>query len=357
MNSMKILFAGGGSLGPVTPLLAVAEVLRFTDPSTQFVWAGTPNGPERSLVEAEGIPFFSVSVARIPRYPTWEWIAFPWNILYAWSTAFSILRRERPNIIGCAGGFTGVPFVILGKWMGIPSWLHQPDVKPVMTNRACAPFAKLITVAWPETVTSFPVQKTVVLGQPVRASMLSGNAQRIKKQFGFDQAKPTLLILGGGGGSVWINQAFEAEIDRVRAVANVIHLVGRGKLTAALQNAGAGYAAVELLGRDLADALAAAEVVVTRAGMGALAELAALEKPCVLVPLPNSPQTLNAKTVEAHEAALVVTQMQGTSTLVETVIDLLQDKQKQRLLSLRIGALLAPDAATQVAQRIQKLIL
>lgn len=351
---MKILFAGGGSLGPVTPLLAVAEELRRTDDGVRFVWAGTKNGPERMLVEGAGIKFHAIPVARLTRYASIEWLLFPFRVVGAILGAWFLLNRERPDLVASAGGFTGVPFVLLARYLKIPSWIHQPDVRPVLSNRICASSASLITVAWAETAAAFPADKTIVAGHPVRRSMLGGNAEAGRARFKLSATRPVVLVLGGGGGAQWINRAFDAGQERVRAVADVIHVAGRGKVSEGLRLAGNGYAVVELLGADLADAFAAATVVVARAGMGTLAELSALRKPCILVPLPGS-QEENARAAGRREAAVVVRQSQGSSALIEATMGLLADDEKQRALSHRIGTLFAPDAAELIAGRLREL--
>lgn len=344
---MKILFAGGGTLGPVTPLLAVAEALRAVDTSVQIVWIGTAHGPEKSLVEAAGYPFFALPVARLPRYPSVEWILFPWRMLTAFVGAWRILRRERPDAIGTAGGYTGVPVVKAGWLLHIPIWIHQPDVRPVLSNVVAAPFAKWITVAWEATRASFAASKTDVVGNPTRASLMHGDRARALARFGFSGTRPVLFVMGGGGGSKWINEAIVSLAPRLRDRADVIHVTGHQKTPAS------GYAAVKLLdGSDLADAYAAADLVVARAGMGTIGEVSALCKPTILIPLPKSLQEANAMLAASAGTAVVVQQTEGSEALWNVLSELLADKEKQRLLSERIRTLLPADAATRIATRL-----
>ncbi len=353
---MNILFAGGGSLGPVTPLLAIAEALKRRETTSRFMWAGTSRGPERAFVEAAGIPFHSIPVARLPRYVSVEWILFPFMAMTAFARAWVLLYKERPDLVASAGGFTGVPFVFAAWLLGIPSWIHQPDLRPVLSNRLCAPFASLVTVAWPETAVAFPKKKTEVTGQPVRASVQAGNAEAARKRFGFSMDRPVVLVLGGGGGAQWINEAFEEYGKNVLDQADIIHVTGRGKRLAMLAAMGAGYAAVETLEEELADAFAAAEIVVARAGMGTLAELADLRKPAIIVPLPDSLQVDNARAAEARHAVIIVSQEEGKKTLIETVLDLIADKEKQGSLSKEIGTLFASHAVEHVVNLLMDLI-
>lgn len=353
---MKILFAGGGTLGPVTPLLAVAEALRKLDPSVEFIWVGTPNGPERSAVDAAGIRFLELPVARLTRYPSVEWISLPANALRAAVGAWNILKRERPNLVASAGGFTGVPLVVAARAFGIPSWLHQSDVRPILSSVLSAPFASWITVAWESTGKAFPSRKTRVVGNPARRSLLAASREDAVRGFGLDPSRPTVLVTGGGGGALWLNHMMETVGADLAAEANVIHLTGRGKLTPALQEFGRNYAVEEQLSGRMADALAASDVVVSRAGMGTISELAACRKPAVIVALPGSPQEDNARVLEEARAALVLRQNATTpQEFLEAIRGLLRDGERRRRLGSAIGSLLPTDVADGLAERIRQL--
>ncbi len=340
---MKILLAGGGTLGPVTPLLAVAEELRRLDPNVSFVWAGTRIGPERPLIESMGIPFHAVPAARITRYASVEWLLLPFKVAAAFWSAFQLLRAEKPDLIGAAGGYTGVPFAVLGKLLGIPVWLHQPDVRPVLSNQVAAPCASFVTVAWETTAAAFG-KKAVVTGNPVRAGFAAH--ERVP------QVRPKLLVLAGGTGSQWINRAVAQERERILAVADVVHVTGLGK------NEGwkdrPGYVVREFVEdpQEMASLYASATVAVVRAGMGVLGELSAARVPAVIVPIPNSLQEANASAAEDAGAAFVVRQEEGMAALGDAVVALLSDNEKQRALSQRVGALLPSGAAERIAKRL-----
>lgn len=353
---MKILFAGGGTLGPVTPLLAVAEAWRGIDPTVEFVWVGTPNGPERGAVDASNMRFFSLPVARIPRYPSIEWILFPVNAVRAFVGAWKILRAERPNLVGSAGGFTGVPVMIVARMLGIPTWLHQSDVRPILSAVASAPFAAWITTAWESTAKAFPRGRTTVMGNPVRPSVLAATRAEAVARFELDPSRPTVLVFGGGGGARWINDAMEAIGGELVREANVIHLTGRGKRTEALCSFGKNYVAEELLTVGMGSALAAADVAVSRAGMGALTELAAWRIPSVVIPLPNSPQIDNALALSDASAVLVLAQDDATpQVLLGAIRGLLADASNRKALSAAIGSALPTDVAPALANRLRDL--
>ncbi|MBI4599122.1 UDP-N-acetylglucosamine--N-acetylmuramyl-(pentapeptide) pyrophosphoryl-undecaprenol N-acetylglucosamine transferase [Candidatus Uhrbacteria bacterium] len=325
---MKILLAGGGTLGPVMPLLAAAEAWHYLDSETACVWAGTPDGPERELVEGLGMRFYPVSVARLARYPSWEWARLLGRFMRSLMEAWQILKAEQPSLIASAGGYTAVPLVIAGRLRGIPSWIHQQDAVPSLTNRLLAPFAPWITVAWEETLTAFPGKKTSLVGNPVRASLVQFSKKEALARFSLNEDLPTLLVLGGGGGSRWINQQVHTLRPWLVEHANVIHLTGRGKMEGeSVGYSGTGtYLTAELLTETMPYAWAAADLVVSRAGMGTLSELAAQAKPSILIPLPHSPQERNAALFEEAGAAAILSQAEmDVGTLKKTIDALLAD--------------------------------
>lgn len=351
---MTILFAGGGTLGPVTPLLSVAEAWRRMDPSVSFAWVGTPKGPERSLVEDAEIKFFTLPVARFPRYPSKEWIFLPRQFLRAFFSAWKILKEVKPDLVASAGGYTSVPIVWVAFFHHIPVWIHQQDVLPLLSNRLTAWCATLITTAWKRSTHDFQKRKTIWVGNPVREMFKKGNKEEAARLFALDPLRPTVLVLGGGTGSTWIN-ARMAEIGSYLATrANIIHMTGIGKSTPALEKIGGRYKVAEFLTNRIQHAFAAADVVVSRAGMGVLTELAATRKPSILIPLSRSPQEANAQIVKDAGAAVVLSQeMTSSEEFGREILALLEDEKKQRLLSERIAALLPTDVSDALAERVR----
>ncbi len=354
---MKILFTGGGTLGPVTPLLAVAEAWKQHDPAVEFVWVGTPSGPERETIEKAGIRFLSLPVARLTRYPSMEWVFLPVNLIRAVRGAWSILKFEKPDLIASAGGYTSVPVVIAARIMRIPSWIHQSDVRPILSNKLMAPFATWITVAFAETASAFPKNKTSVVGNPVRSSLLTVDRETAMRRFELDLTRQTVLIFGGGGGASWLNEMMAViGVDLVKDV-NVIHLTGKGKLSLKLIEMKGNYFAGEFLTDRMPSAYAAADLVICRAGTGTISELAALRKAAIIIPLPNSPQEDNARVLSDANAALVLQQNATTpQELLEAIRVLVRDTSRCQHYSDQISHLLQTNVAGLIVDRLQKLI-
>jgi len=349
------MFAGGGTLGPVTPLLAVAKIWKKIDNKATFIWVGTKNGPEKAFIEEAGLPFLYLPVARFTRYPSFEWLFLPFRMLAAFVMAWLLISREQPDLVATAGGFTGVPLAWVAKLRRIPVWIHQPDVKPLLSNLLMAPVATCITVAWKESVKSFPKYKTIHIGNPVREEILAGTKDKAFERFGLDLKLPTIFVTGGGGGSAWLNHMMEDLGQWLAGQANIIHLTGKGKLYERLKHLGNRYHPVERLVEDMPHALAAADIVVSRAGMGIITELSALKKAAILIPYPGKHQAANAAVLEKAGAAIVLPQLRTSlGDLKKALKELLDNKDRRLELGENIAGVLPSDVGEEMVQYVKK---
>lgn len=334
-------------MGPVTPLLAVYEALVQIDPTVESIWVGTPHGPEEHVVTKQGIRFFSLPVARLPRRISIELLALPVTFMRALFGAWRLLRHEHPNVVASAGGYTAVPIILAARVLGVPIWVHQQDVLPILTNRLTAPFASRVTVAFSSSMSLS--RRAQVVGNPVRPSVLMGDASRSAEYFGINKNKPTVLVFGGGTGAEWLNDSIDKIAPSLVGRANVIHLTGMGKRQD--KDRHPDHHVREFLGNEMADALALSDVVVCRAGLGTITELAALEKAAVMIALPHSPQEANASTVE--NACVVLDQHQTSpKELFLQIEKLLDDSNLRKDLGVKMGEELRTDGAEELAQML-----
>mgnify|MGYP001587387497 CR=1 FL=1 len=347
---MKILFTGGGTMGPVTPLLAVWEAWRANDPSVTAVWVGTSRGPERMVVEQQGISFLTLPAARAPRYFSLEWFTSPMVFFVALCNAIRILSAQKPDLVASAGGYTAVPVVYAAKLLGVNVWVHQQDVELTKTTKLTVPFADLVTVAWERNRNDLG-DRVKLVGNPVRPSLLRGSRERAYEEFKISKLKPTVLVVGGGTGSVWINESIDEIASRLIQQANVIHLTGRNK---PIESRHPDHHVREFIDDEMADALAVADVVVCRAGLSTITELAALSKTAVMIPLPKSPQEANADMVA--DACVVLDQRQTTSQqLFDAITALLCDEPTRRDLGARMHSKLRTNIADELVEMLKTL--
>ncbi|MFA5946123.1 MAG: UDP-N-acetylglucosamine--N-acetylmuramyl-(pentapeptide) pyrophosphoryl-undecaprenol N-acetylglucosamine transferase [Patescibacteria group bacterium] len=351
------LFTGGGTLGPVTPLLASAELLREREPDAKIVWIGTPNGPEKSLVESAHFEFISLSAPKFDRTRLWTMPFVLPKFLLSCIRANAILQDLEPQAIVSAGAYVSVPMVVVAKTLGIPVIIEQLDVTPGIANRIMTPFASKILVTWEENMKSFPKKKTALIGGTVRRMITLGQASMARERYGLRADAPTILVLGGGTGAAMLNELMLTIGPELAKEANVIHLTGKGKLMMGLSAIGHGYVPLEFLGEGMADAYALADLVVARAGMGTIMELVALRKPTILVPLPYSHQEANAYAVQARGGAIVLGAGSTPQNLLQTIRKLLKDEPARQTLAQNMGKLFPLGGEEKLVEAIQAIVL
>lgn len=358
---MTILAVGGGTLGPVTPLLATWTVIKKRYPKAKLIWVGTPNGPERQLLEPLHIPFFPLPVAKWPRYPSLAWLTFPVDAWRARRVANRILDQHRSDVVMSAGGFTAVPIVQAARRRGIACVAHQLDLVPGLSNKRIAHLCQSVT-------TSFEYERPPFgdrvsdewIATPTVLTMQSLPAkQAALRSFGFHHDKPVVFILGGGGGSAFINELVHRRLKEWLRFVNIIHSTGPGKNALAEKDRDHdGYHAQELFSQNLAEAYAAADLVIARGGVGTLSEASALKKPLIMIPLPRSPQEQNARACEAQGAVIVFEQSQPNleDQLTKTIQLLLKDEQLGHDMAERLAKFFPTDDGTALAERVMRFL-
>ncbi len=355
----SVLFAGGGTLGPVTPLLAVARKLREMRPDIGLVWVGTPDGPERALVEEANIPFFSIPVAKLPRYLSLSLLAFPWRWMQARRAADGLVKQIKPLAVVSVGGFTAMPVVQAAYARRVPCLTHQLDVTPGLTTKLIAGKCASVTTSFAYSTPPFGTDVlTERIPTPTRMSV-----DRLPERtaacarLGLDPMKRVTVVMGGGTGAQALNEAVWASLDELLKHTQIIHATGAGKGSSVHRSrATKGYRAHELI-ENMNDVYAVADLVVCRAGLGTLSEIAACSLPALVIPMPDSHQEANAHAFEQEEACIVLNQTESFQTDFKTkVIELLDDEITRFHIGERAHRILPTDDGTTFAQRILKII-
>lgn len=344
---------GGGTLGPVTPLIAIAEAWKKLDPNIEFIWFGTSEGPEGDLLKKLGYRFFSIKTAKLSRHFAFSTLIAPIVLYKSYFKARDLIKKEKPDLVMSAGGYVSVPFVWAAKTLKTPTWIHQLDVRPGLANRMMANFASKITTSWEKSLQNYP--KGEWLGTPVRESLRQMSRERVYREYQLDSEYPTVLILGGGLGAEWINKTMAKIGPDLIAKANVIHQTGKGKDLDELEAIGGRYHVKEFI-YEMDKAYAAANLVVCRAGMGTISELAFLRKPTILIPIPGNQQEDNAATLLEANAAIVFDQAMAPGLLSEKITNLLEKQGKLREMGNNISKLIPTEGvATKIAKQARLL--
>lgn len=364
---MRILLAGGGSGGHVFPGLAVAEALRRHSPAVRLDWLGARGAIEERLVPAAGIRLHTIRAGKLNRFVGKETLTNLARVPVGLVEAVALVRRLQPDAVLTCGGFVAVPAGVASRLTGRPLVALQQDVEPNLANRLISPLAGCVVVAFPRSLTRFSPGRAMVLGNPLRASIGQGDATLARQRFGFPADLPLVLVTGGSQGARNLNRLLLGCLPALLGRAAVVHLCGAPSvgLVQAAVAALPGRLAPRYVWREFADEdmphlLAAADLVVSRAGASTLAELAVLGKAALLVPLPpalgRSPQEINAEAFRRDGAAVVLREAATTpAMLLEHIVTLLNDPARRGRLGAAAAALGRPHAATEVAQLLLEL--
>ncbi len=302
---MKILFTGGGTAGHVTPNVALIEVMQAAGHNCHYV--GSRAGIENELIT--GIPFYSISSGKLRRYFSWQNFVDPFRVVWALLESLFLIARIRPDVVFSKGGFLAVPVVLAAWLLRVPVICHESDVTPGLANKISFPFTDTICVNFAETAALVSRDQVVVTGTPLRTSLLKGCASRGRRFLGFAEDKPVLLIFGGSLGATRINAQVRSVIGLLSERYAVIHITGAGNIDESLL-AMPGYVQKAFLNEEFGDVLAAANLVIARAGANTIYELLALRKPHILIPLSGTAsrgdQLVNARIFEKGGFSVVI---------------------------------------------------
>lgn len=356
---MKIIFSGGYTLGPVTPLLAIAEIIKKHHPDVKFLWIGTKTGPERALIEAQGIEFTTITTGKLRRYFSFWNVLDIFRIIIGFFQSIKILWKFGPNLCISAGGFVSVP-VHWAAWVyGTSGWIHQQDVVVGLANRLMAPFASIITTALSSNLKNFSAKKTFWLGNPVRSDVLTGDVARARKIFNLKSDLPVVFATGGGTGSLKVNQLIVHAIQHLVGVCQVIHLSGKERPQELVERAVKHfdyYQAHQFFTSEMKDAYAVADLIIARSGFGTLTEIGAWGKPAILIPKPGH-QEENVVFLEKAGAVILVDERTADgNALAHMIKELLADNIKRKQMAMAMQRLLPVARENDIIAIIEKLL-
>ncbi|MGH3825898.1 MAG: UDP-N-acetylglucosamine--N-acetylmuramyl-(pentapeptide) pyrophosphoryl-undecaprenol N-acetylglucosamine transferase [Pseudonocardiaceae bacterium] len=326
---LRLIATGGGTGGhtypAITTIRATRELLTGAGVELEVLYVGSAGGLESRVAEQEALPFQAVSTGKLRRSANPLRMISTENLRDVGRLARGLVQARRvvrgwePDVVLSTGGYVAVPVGLAARAAGAPLLVHEQTTRLGLANRLLARRACVIAVSSPSSVELLPAAaraRAVVTGNPIRAELLTGDAARGVAALGWagwDAALPTVYVTGGAQGSVQVNRLVEAVLETVLRRANVVHQCGPSSLTELARRAerlpaelAGRYRVVEFLGAELPDVLALADVVVSRSGAGTLAELTALGKPSVLIPLiPTSgnEQEHNARHLQQAGAA------------------------------------------------------
>jgi UDP-N-acetylglucosamine--N-acetylmuramyl-(pentapeptide) pyrophosphoryl-undecaprenol N-acetylglucosamine transferase len=322
----KIVLAGGGTGGHIFPLIAVARQIKAFDEEVKLIFIGPKTEFENIFLEGEGFEIKNILSGKIRRYFSLQnfidIIKIPIGILQA----FIYLFFEAPDIIFSKGGYGSFPTIIAGWFLRIPIIIHESDAVPGLTNRILAKFAKRILVSFPKTP-YFSVKKMLLVGNPIRLEILNGKRDEAIQQFKLHNDRPILLVIGGSQGAQRINEKILSMLSQLLEKFEIIHQVGENNYRNFKKEIEANFPAESLQfyhvypflkEKEMANAYAVSDLIISRAGSGSIFEIAAVGKPSILIPLPEAAQNHqveNAYRYAQTGAAIVIEEKNFTPHL------------------------------------------
>lgn len=310
-HAPTVVLAGGGTAGHINPMLAIARALQEREPDVTIMTVGTENSMEARLVPAAGYDISFIPKVPFPRRPNLDAIKFPGRFRASLKQAEKILTDTGADVLVGVGGYVCTPMYLAARKLGVPVVIHEANAKPGLANKVGAKNAALVATAFPDT----PIAGARTVGMPMRQNIAdldrASEQGAARERLGLDPALPTLVVTGGSLGALSLNRAVAEIIDEIAPAGyQLLHITGRDKAvkdeSGQLRTA-PGYQQVEFI-TSMEDVYAAADLMIVRSGAATVSEVAAVGLPVIFVPLPigNGEQALNARSLVAAGAALLV---------------------------------------------------
>ena len=360
-NNMRFVISGGGTGGHIFPAIAIADALKRRIPDADILFIGAKGRMEMERVPKAGYPIEGLWISGFTK--DLSVLSLPFKLISSLTKARRILKKFKPDAVIGVGGFASGPTLKAANWLNIPTFIQEQNSYPGKTNRNVGKKAKAICVAYNGLEQWFSKDKIHFTGNPLRGN-INGNCDRNEAAsfFGLKANQPVVLLVGGSQGALGINKGITAQLGKLRqGDTQLIWQTGQFYFEQALKE-------VKELGlkdkvkpmvfidrMDLAYSLA--DVVISRAGAMSISELALVQKPVIFVPLPTAAedhQTKNAKQLVDAGAAIMVKNGEADIKLIPTLLELLQDKEKQETMKANIAQFARPNAADDIVDIIIK---
>lgn len=376
-NKPRIIISGGGTGGHIFPAVSIANAIKELRPDAEILFVGAEGRMEMQRVPDAGYKIIGLPVAGFDRKHLWKNFAVLVKLARSQWKARNIIKQFRPQVAVGVGGYASGPTLKTAGMMGVPTLIQEQNSYAGVTNKLLAKKACKICVAYEGMEKFFPAEKIIMTGNPVRQNLLGHSISREEavRYLDLNPAKKTILILGGSLGARTINQTLTAGLDIIRKNPDIQFIWQTGKIyieqvrdaittttgeavhhphISALPN----LYVTDFI-KDMANAYAAADLVISRAGAGSISEFCLLHKPVILVPSPNvaeDHQTKNALALVDKDAAIYVKDAEAKEKLLSVALETVKDNEKLKALSNNIAKLALPDSATVIAKEVLKLI-
>jgi UDP-N-acetylglucosamine--N-acetylmuramyl-(pentapeptide) pyrophosphoryl-undecaprenol N-acetylglucosamine transferase len=329
-------------------------------------YVGREGGLEQRLADQTGIRFEGLRLRGLRSSSPWSIGLSLVQMLGGLSRCRKIFNNFRPQAVLATGGYVSAPAIWTAAQTGVPTIIYLPDLEPGWAIRFLARWAERVAVSFQEAAAFFPIGKAAVTGYPVRPGFYGATRSESRAHFGLDPSKNVVTVFGGSQGAHSINEAVRENLASLLQTVQVLHVSGRQDEAVLRGHRGTlgeansfKYHLFGYLDEDMPMALAAADVVICRAGAATLGELPAVGVPGVLVPYPfaGRHQEKNAEFLSLRGAAVVIKDKNLAGELVPTVTGLLEDRDRLGAMGQAMRALAEPDAAKKIAMLLTRVAM
>ena len=363
-ENIRVILSGGGTGGHIFPAVAIANAIKAAVPKAEILFVGAKGRMEMEKVPAAGYPIEGLWISGLQRRLTTDNLMFPFKVAASLYNARKIIKSFKPDVVIGTGGYASGPTLRMASWLGIPTLIQEQNSFPGITNKMLASRADRICVAYEGMEKFFPAAKIRLTGNPVRNDIEfnSKTKEEALNHFNLQLHKTTVLVVGGSLGARTINHSINAGLNRL-AEANIQLIWQTGKHYADIASKSVteykqkGIITLPFI-KEMDNAYAAADIVVSRAGAIAISELCITGKPCILVPSPNvaeDHQTKNARSLSERGASLLISDKEAPEKLIEAILSLASNTTEQEKLSKNISTLAKHNSAAQIASQVFEL--
>ena len=363
-NFPKIIISGGGTGGHIFPAIAIANALKLLSPNCEILFVGALGRMEMEKVPAAGYKIEGLNISGIQRGSIVKNLGLPFKVISSIRKAIKLIVDFKPDVVVGVGGYASGPVLFAASLKKIPYLIQEQNSYAGITNKFLGKNATKICVAFDGMEQFFPANKILKTGNPVRANVveIKGKQEAGAELFKLNPLKKTILITGGSLGAGTLNKSVEKHLKEIIAQdVQLIWQTGKFYYNSVITRLGLNYhpniCIVEFL-NQMELAYAAADVIISRAGAGTIAELCLIQKPVILVPSPNvaeDHQTKNAMALVKNDAAILIEDCFAEDTLVAEALQLLQSSQRCNSLSENIGKMAFHNSDTVIAKEVLQL--
>jgi UDP-N-acetylglucosamine--N-acetylmuramyl-(pentapeptide) pyrophosphoryl-undecaprenol N-acetylglucosamine transferase len=365
--ALRVIISGGGTGGHIYPGISLAYEIKDRDVNNDILFVGTERGLESKLIPREGFKILKIKARGIKRKMCFENLTAIVIFLISLCQSYKIIKKYHPNIVIGTGGYVSGSVVLMAAILGIPTFIHEQNVIPGMTNKFLSYVTRATFLSFNQSKEYFSSrEKLIFTGNPMRFKNIKQNTGREYKKFNLDSSKKTILVLGGSRGAASINKAVLQGIDLIKDVIKsnwqVLLISGQDDYDNMVKIVGKDNKifSVESYLYNIEKAYSLADLVICRAGATTLSEIGAYGLPAILIPYPyatHNHQEINARVFKSEGVAILILEKDlSGGKLAQVLLDLLKDKKQLEAMAKKSRELSNMNSAKKIVDYISDCI-